>query len=493
MFLRYMRNEGRGDWLGDAGAPVDGFSCSSGSERHTGGILVWSEVFLVTRPKGGQVAVVLMDTQGTFDTETTFEDVTTIFALSALTSSVQVYNLMSNIREDDLEHLQYFIEYGRMVQNQDSSETPFQNLVFLVRDWSFVSSYEYGSQGGKKLLNERLKTSGKKQEQKTLRERMKSCFQNMDCFLMPYPGNHVRVDVSRLRAIFDCRNITQVATGQFPEGCLPPMDGTFKPHLQAFVDSSLAADKLVPKRMNGRQLSGREWLTYFSKYAEVFQSGKLPKPKTLLEVTAAANNEAVRNEAKAMYEKGMEEVGPNTVGPRTDFDRNVSSSIQECGENKPFKNKWDMNHLHKAQRKAALDWFTSRPKMGREDVSKVQKEILKKEIEVMRKRFFEANKNKYCKNTVLALSVPGVLTAGGGIVLAFVGGPVGAAATVTSLLIAGTVVGVLHVWTNTVMSGKTTALREGVDNGVDYVCQRIGLASVHRGSSWPRQLVGPRH
>lgn len=47
-----------------------------------------------------------MDTQGTFDTESDMGDNSTIFALSVLLSSVQVYNLRANIGEDDLQHLQ---------------------------------------------------------------------------------------------------------------------------------------------------------------------------------------------------------------------------------------------------------------------------------------------------------------------------------------------------------------------------------------------------
>lgn len=53
-----------------------------------------------------QVAVLLMDTQGAFDSQSTIKDCATLFALSTMTSSVQVYNLSQNIQEDDLQHLQ---------------------------------------------------------------------------------------------------------------------------------------------------------------------------------------------------------------------------------------------------------------------------------------------------------------------------------------------------------------------------------------------------
>jgi len=56
--------------------------------------------------------VLLMDTQGAFDSMSTVKDCATVFALSTLLSSVQVYNLMSNVQEDDLQHLQVNLFIG---------------------------------------------------------------------------------------------------------------------------------------------------------------------------------------------------------------------------------------------------------------------------------------------------------------------------------------------------------------------------------------------
>ena len=83
----------------------------------------------------------------------TVRDCATIFALSAMLSSVLVYNLTSNIQEDDLQHLQLFTEYGRLAI-EDSGETPFQKLMFLVRDWSYPYENDFGLEGGKDILGE---------------------------------------------------------------------------------------------------------------------------------------------------------------------------------------------------------------------------------------------------------------------------------------------------------------------------------------------------
>jgi atlastin len=53
-----------------------------------------------------QLAIVLLDTQGTFDNQTSMKENTFIFALSTLLSSVQIYNLQDRIQMDDLSNLQ---------------------------------------------------------------------------------------------------------------------------------------------------------------------------------------------------------------------------------------------------------------------------------------------------------------------------------------------------------------------------------------------------
>lgn len=114
--LSYLRHNGRSSWIEDTGTPLNGFNWRPGSTRETAGILLWNEVFLMTNSKGEEVAVLLMDTQGTFDCESTMKESTMIFSLSMITSSVQIYNIMNNIKEDDLQHLQFFAEYGRLAQ-----------------------------------------------------------------------------------------------------------------------------------------------------------------------------------------------------------------------------------------------------------------------------------------------------------------------------------------------------------------------------------------
>ncbi|TGZ54330.1 Uncharacterized protein DBV15_08198 [Temnothorax longispinosus] len=144
-FLRYMNNKytlhnDTDSWLGAEDEPLSGFSWRGGSERDTTGILMWSKVYPATLANGEEIAVILMDTQGAFDSQSTVRDCATVFALSTMLSSVQIYNLSQNIQEDDLQHLQLFTEYGRLAL-ESSDSTPFQRLQFLVRDWDMDDAF----------------------------------------------------------------------------------------------------------------------------------------------------------------------------------------------------------------------------------------------------------------------------------------------------------------------------------------------------------------
>lgn len=68
------------------------FAWRGGQQRQTTGIWMWSEPFFreTSASKGDKIAILLMDTQGMFDNETTMTLTAQIFGLSTLVSSFQV-------------------------------------------------------------------------------------------------------------------------------------------------------------------------------------------------------------------------------------------------------------------------------------------------------------------------------------------------------------------------------------------------------------------
>ncbi|TKC43367.1 hypothetical protein EI555_014276 [Monodon monoceros] len=99
-----------------------------------------------------------------FTWRSTIRDCATVFALSTMTGSLQVYNLSQNIQEDDLQHLQLFTEYGRLAM-KEIYQKPFQTLMFLIRNWSYPYEHSYGLESGKQFLEKRLQVKQNQPEE----------------------------------------------------------------------------------------------------------------------------------------------------------------------------------------------------------------------------------------------------------------------------------------------------------------------------------------
>ncbi|XP_067877806.1 LOW QUALITY PROTEIN: atlastin-3-like [Heterodontus francisci] len=354
--LRFLYKQDTENWIlneldGKDDKPLTGFSWRGGSDPDTNGIQMWTEVFIVQQPS---VAVVLMDTQGAFDSQSTVKDCATIFALSTMTSSVQVYNLTNNIQEDDLQHLQLFTEYGRLA-TEETSFKPFQTLLFLVRDWSFPYEYPYGLDGGKEFLERRLQVKAHQHEELQLvRRHIHACFNGIFCFLMPHPG-------------------LKVSTNPTFDGKLKDIDDEFKTHLESLVRLLLSPENLTEKEIGGSKISCRNLLEYFKAYIKVFQGEDLPHPRSILEATAEANNRSASALAKEYYHNAMEEL---------------------CGGDKAYLQPRKVRIRHLAYREAAIEKFRAIKKMGGSVMSQRYEDQLEADIEDMLESYLKFNRSK---------------------------------------------------------------------------------------------------
>merc|ERR1719199_2050888 len=89
----------------------------------TEGIWVWSEPFLRIID-GKRVALLLMDTQGAWDSSMTKEQSATIFGLTAVLSSKQIYNVSMQVQEDKVENLTYFMRFAQTAIQKASVNIP---------------------------------------------------------------------------------------------------------------------------------------------------------------------------------------------------------------------------------------------------------------------------------------------------------------------------------------------------------------------------------
>ncbi|XP_068152245.1 atlastin [Drosophila tropicalis] len=364
MYSKYVRKDVT-DWLGDETEPLAGFSWRGGSERDTTGILMWSDIFLHDFPNGDKIAIILLDTQGAFDSQSTVRDCATVFALSTMLSSVQIYNLSQNIQEDDLQHLQLFTEYGRLAL-ADTGKKPFQRLQFLVRDWSFPYEAEYGAMGGDKILKRRLEVSDKQHpELQSLRRHISSCFTEVACFLMPHPG-------------------LNVATNPQFDGQLKDITPEFKNSLRTLVPMLLAPDNLVCKEISGQRVRARDLIQYFQSYMNIYKGNELPEPKSMLVATAEANHLTAVAAAKDLYNQLMEEV---------------------CGGTRPYLSTAHLETEHLRVKDKAMFQFAAKRKMGGEEFTEKFRQQLDEDLEEV---FVNYRAHNESKNIFKAARTPAV-------------------------------------------------------------------------------------
>ncbi|CAM9450639.1 unnamed protein product, partial [Chrysoparadoxa australica] len=330
-FLRYLSYQGtskgdewmlaQGDKLAEGNANVAGspeaksFAWRGGKERMTTGIWVWSRPFIRELDTGGQVAVLLVDTQGMFDNETGMGLTACIFGLSTLISAYQIYNVDKRIQEDHLQQLALFSEYGRMAlakegeegEGQDGAEKkgasptledrPFQRLEFLVRDWQNYEEEEDLENMRKEMtdyLKEVIRDRGVKDLQDT-REQITACFEKISCFGLSHPGFEV------VKKTYD--------------GSISKMEPLFKSLLNIYVRQVFDAS-LEPKRIHGRHITAPELKNYMMAYTKLFAEGaSFPEAKTMLAATAEANNANAKTVALLKYKSEMDRASSNYRQP----------------------------------------------------------------------------------------------------------------------------------------------------------------------------------
>lgn len=201
---------------------------------------MWSEMFTHDYENGEKVAIILLDTQGIFDHQSSRRDCTTTFALNMMFALVQCYNIMQNIQKDDLGNLEMFTEYGR-VALQQSNEKLFQKLVFLVRNWP--NSFEIGHGWQDQVIDEVLNGNDKQAlESQQTQTRIKSSFDLVTAFLMPFPGK-------------------TIAQGRFT-GKLSEIDKEFLDSMKELVPAIFAPGKLIIKTINSQKVRVNDLLSY---------------------------------------------------------------------------------------------------------------------------------------------------------------------------------------------------------------------------------------
>ncbi|KAI1280667.1 Atlastin-2 [Halotydeus destructor] len=389
IFIKFLVGKGWTDpagWLGDPDTPLQGFSWSSGSARDTSDIRLWSEPFVMRNAEGQDVCLLLMDTQGSFDGKNSLANPAAILAVSTLTSSVQIFNLDSDIHEDDLKYLSPLVEFGRLVDDEFQL-SPLQKLIFLVRDFQFGDQFEYGLKGGEQFLEEKLESKymkGRSDDVALVRKNIRTAFSELECYPLPYPGK-------------------TVARSEDFDGRLSQMDPEFVTHLRQFVLHVLSPQNILVKNINGRDLTGRELVEYFKAYVSAFEGGTLPEPQTIMEATVFASHKAAVADAREYYVTKMDQrfTGDYTPVLPSEFDSiEARMSAEALEQFESFKKLGTIRFTDLFRQRLRKTLSDSANKYRNNNMFRMQIEEQNQATEAMKKKFRELEEaNKRQKET----------------------------------------------------------------------------------------------
>nr|CAB3224364.1 atlastin-2-like [Phallusia mammillata] len=332
MFLRYLEQTGSGKdrstsmnplkWVGSELHPA--FEWRGGSRRNTEGIWILDRPLMVETSEG-EVALYLMDTQGMFDSQTSKKECSQIFALATLMSSHLVFNLMRQIQANDLEYLDFWTQTAKYVES-GTSEAFFQNLLFLLRDFSFAD-YGFGIEAGERYLNEEFTESDDKDRavNENIRN-LKNVFFNVSAFGMPEPERCV--------------------TARKEEDQPINLQAAGKDFLKSATDLfKCLRNDISPLQLNGNPMSGAQLYDYVVNCSKNLLSDKIPDPYTLSESVSMFQLRSLVDREKDKYEADMEKILEDFKG----------SMI-------------DVLNQHTKLLKEALERYDTTSKFGREDV-----------------------------------------------------------------------------------------------------------------------------
>ncbi|XP_050112616.1 uncharacterized protein LOC126591093 isoform X2 [Malus sylvestris] len=233
---------------------------------------------------GVKTSVFYLDTEGfeSVGKSNVYDD--RIFALATVMSSVLVYNLAETIREADIARLSFAVElaeefYGRST-GQDVAFEPAKLLWLIQRDFLQGKSVQ-------EMVNEALLHVPNKDGNKNIdmvnqiRDSLAIMGDNSTAFSLPQP----HLDRTKLCDMKD--------------GELDPMYVKKKEQLKQLVSSIIR-----PKVVQGRTLSGKEFVSFLEQILEALNKGEIPSTGSLVEVF----NKGILERCLKLYHERMEKL-----------------------------------------------------------------------------------------------------------------------------------------------------------------------------------------
>ncbi len=340
---------------------VKGFQWRGGMEKCTQGIWIWSKPFIIQTQSDAsegteKVAVLLLDSQGAFDSQMTKEQSATVFGLTAVLSSLQIYNVSMQVQEDKIESLHYFMECAgscvRLLEGDKTEGTKlFQRLEFLVRDWPNYEP-EWSLERCQEQMNEHLRQHFDNARDKTTPDAIRSMFEDVSCWMLPHPG----------------LKINKVGW----DGRIADLGDDFVRFLDEYV-KRVFGDRLKARTILGKPLTATTFTPVIKTFVEAF-ADLVPKGANLATAIARSSNLMSKDEAISLFKTEMEKA----LGS----DQAQGLKVE------------DLAKLEKKCRASALDRFTKQTAFGPVEEREVVKEELVNELDRLRSYFETENRRK---------------------------------------------------------------------------------------------------
>ena len=242
-----------------------GFQVASSLESCTKGIWLWGT------PKNslnGNAKIVFLDSEGTASTDKSTRTYDSrIFALVVLISSLFLYNTYSNIDENGINelslaaHLSNAITTNSNINKDDLLTELSPKFIWIIRDFTLEKVHpETGEEiSSKEYLELCLKNKRSgigTDENNVIRQNIIKFFPERDCVTLIRPVDSEN-DLKRLNSI--------------PYNNLKP---EFKIEFKKLKDKIFK--EALPKKLNGKKLTGPALATLIEEFVKVINSGKIP-------------------------------------------------------------------------------------------------------------------------------------------------------------------------------------------------------------------------
>lgn len=300
LMVRYLRHyEGRSLGSGTEwthGTNLSGeneFRWRPGVDRHTTGIWMYPKPF-VRVVRGVKIGVMLMDTQGLWDGSSGYSLLTSIFGMSSIISSVQIYNVMRTLELDKLDQIKWFTGFGssamrqcRDVRGGDGvavTEAPtLQSLHLMVRDWvgfSKPSDADSCAAENRQFLPSQRSQS----EFQKFVTQLERVYLSVDSVLLPPPGS-------------DCCFNTSF------RGDLEQVDGAFLSNTAAYFKRLFAQPTV--KQFNGSAVTADGLVELITRFAAIFRESDVPDSLSFAGAMESTVNMCAREAAVTSYREFM--------------------------------------------------------------------------------------------------------------------------------------------------------------------------------------------